>query len=138
MNTAMNIAASGMYASTMRLSATASNVANLRSNGKLPSGEQDQTTAQKTDSAYQAVAVSQTATADGSVQAAIKPVQPTYMPAYDPDSSDANEQGMVATPNVDLGNETANRIEGSQAYQASANAMKAADNNLKSLLNLTV
>jgi flagellar basal-body rod protein FlgC len=139
MNTAMNVAVSGMLAASAGLNASASNLANLESDGPVPATSPQQPVAPAPGSVYQAVAVTQTAQPGGGVTASVTPSLPSYALAYDPF---ANMQGMVATPNVatpniDPAHEVVNQMMASLAYRANIATFKTAQQMEKSLLDAT-
>ncbi len=137
MNSAMNIAASGMLAAATSLAASASNVANMQSTGPVPATGLMQPVAQNPGSVYQPVTVAQSATSGGDVSATVMPSLPSYALAYDPSAPYANMQGMVATPNVDPAQQTVNQMMASIAYKANIASFKAAQGMMKSLLDAT-
>lgn len=103
---AIGTATSGLGASLARLAASASNVANVRSDGSLAasgSGSAGQP-------AYRPVRVQQGEAAGGGVAFTYERVNPSWRPAYDPASSAANGEGMVARPNVDLTTEAVEQL----------------------------
>ena len=55
---------------------------------------------------------------------------------YEPDHADANEQGYVAYPNVNLMVEMANMIEATRAYEANVSALNATKSMAMSALNI--
>jgi flagellar basal-body rod protein FlgC len=135
MSSAMGIAVSGMAAAGLRLTASASNVANMLSNGPVPATGPGQPVAQTPGSVYQPLTVSQTPLPGGGVTAALAPALPSYALLYDPSAPNADAKGMVAAPNVDLGQEIVNQLTASIAYKANIHAFKAADSALKTLLD---
>jgi flagellar basal-body rod protein FlgC len=137
MNTAMNIAVSGMLAASAGLNASASNLANLESDGPVPATSPQQPVAQAPGSVYQAVALTQTAQPGGGVTASVTPALPSYALAYDPSAPFANMQGMVAAPNVDPAQEMVNQMTASLAYRANIATFKTAQQMEKTLLDAT-
>lgn len=131
---------SGLLAQTRRVEASASNVANVRSNGAVP----DRTGAVSAGqpAVYQPLAVAQSSQsssqAPAGTRATYTPITPPYLQQYEPDASYANEQGMVAAPNVDLPTERVNQIAASRAYGANIAVAKTQDEMLKSLLDSKV
>jgi flagellar basal-body rod protein FlgC len=98
MSDILGIALSGAAAATRRIDATASNLANQRTTGRLP----DSKAVANTDSRapYTPLTTSQSdlRTADGQAAgttAALKPLSQPFVAEYDPSSSDANAEGMV-------------------------------------------
>ena len=134
MNTAMNVAVSGMLAASAGLNASASNLANLESDGPVPATSPQQPVAQAPGSVYQPVAVTQTAQPGGGVTASVTPSLPSYALAYDPF---ANMQGMVAQPNIDPAQEIVNQMTAALAYRANIATFKTAQQMEKTLLDAT-
>ena len=100
----INIALSGLAAATKKLEASASNIANLQTVGSLEEGSQ---------APYSALTTHQTAQTDGEgngvgVSSEIVPKGQPFVPAFDPDSPFANEEGIIGVPNVDLAEEAVN------------------------------
>jgi flagellar basal-body rod protein FlgC len=127
MNSIMSIALSGMQAARQRLEVASNNIANAATTGALPvSGG--------TTSAYQPQRVDQHSVASGGVATTVSPVDPAIVTAYQPDSPQANQDGQVAAPNVDLVGEVINQRAAFQAYQASARLVGVANELDKTLL----
>jgi flagellar basal-body rod protein FlgC len=114
----MSISASGMQAASVWLSATASNIVNLNTDGTLPSTPPNQPVDPSSSNVYQPLSVAQTSSADGGVTASSGPRLPSYLLAYDPQSPYANMQGMVATPNSDLATEVVHLREAASNFRA--------------------
>jgi flagellar basal-body rod protein FlgC len=55
---------------------------------------------------------------------------------YDPDHPDANEEGYVAYPNINLMEEMANMIQATRAYEANVSALQATKNMAMSALEI--
>ena len=135
MNSAMTIAVSGMLAASTSLTASASNLANLQSDGPVPATDPQQPVVPAPGSVYQPVQVTDTARPGGGVSAAASPSLPAYSLAYDPTAPFANMQGMVAQPNVNPAREVVNQITASLAYKANIATFKTAQEMEKSLLD---
>jgi flagellar basal-body rod protein FlgC len=131
MNSIMATAASGMAASAMWMSAIASNIANARDGSALAAASQ--TVAPAT---FQPVTVSLSAQAAGGVQAQIAPTTPATVASYAPSSSDANAQGLVGMPNVDLVSQFANMATATASYRANVAVFKAASKMNETALNI--
>lgn len=122
MTNSLSIALSGLGASLKRLGAAASNIANFQSSGSLEPGGK---------APYQARTVVQTAqiTGDGQgagVSADIVSKKEPFVPVYAPDSLDANAQGMVAMPNVDLAEEIVGLKMAALTYRANVKVLETA------------
>ena len=135
MTDAMTIAASGMQAASLQLSAAASNIVNMNDSGPVPATPPDQAVAQVSGAVYQPLTVSQSSTPGGGVRATLEASLPSYYLAYDPNAPFANLQGMVATPNTDLASQIANLNNAAISFRASLAAFKAASRMFKSLLD---
>jgi flagellar basal-body rod protein FlgC len=140
MSDILGIALSGAAAATKRIDATASNLANQRTTGRLP----DAKGAVSADSRapYTPLNTSQSdlRTADGQgagTQAALKPLSQPFVQEYDPSSSDANAEGMVGAPNVDTDQQIGQQILGSLAYSANMSMARTSSDMMKDLLNMT-
>lgn len=139
MAASIGIALSGLTAQTRRLDASASNVANVRSTGAVPTP--NATTGGATDgiadgkrAPYQPLAVAQT-DANPGTRATYTPITPAYLQEYAPDDSAANGDGMVAAPRVDLATERVNQMAASRAYGANVAVVRTQDEMLTALLD---
>jgi flagellar basal-body rod protein FlgC len=137
MNDAMNIAVTGMLAASTAMTASASNIANMQTDGPVPATGPQTPVLQAPGSVYQPLAVSQSAQPNGGVSASLTPSLPGYALAYDPSAPFANMQGMIATPDVDPAREAVNQITAALAYKANIASFKTAEEMEKSLLNAT-
>lgn len=100
----INIALSGLGAATKQLNASASNIANLQTVGSLAEGGQEPYT--PVDSINSTV--TDTNGNGQGVTSAYAPRNPAFVPAYDPNSPFADENGIIGLPNVDLAEEAVN------------------------------
>jgi len=107
----MSIARSGLEASMLRLTASASNVANAQSNGVVPGSSSGQ-------AVYQPVRAELSPSAGGGVQGRLVPTDPAYRLTYDPASVHANADGMIAAPNVDVADELVEQLSAKLAFEA--------------------
>ena len=138
MNVAMNTALSGLTAASRHLDASASNTANARTTGPLPA-DGNLAAVQATPasgSPYVPVQAVNTAQPTGGVRASLAPMSPALFAEYQPDSADANADGMVAAPNVDLARETVQQMIAGTTYKANAKVAQAADEMLKSVFDM--
>lgn len=134
MAASIGIALSGLTAQTRRLDASASNVANVRSTGAVPTTDG---TAEGKRAPYQPLAAAQS-DANPGTRATFTPITPAYLQEYAPDDSAANGDGMVAAPNVDLATERVNQMAASRAYGANIAVVRTQDEMLTSLLDSKV
>jgi flagellar basal-body rod protein FlgC len=121
----MTIAASGMAAATVSLTAAASNLAVAQTAAPI-SGAQN---------AYQPVTVMETSLPGGGVSAGMIRA-PSFTLSYSPASPFADAQGMVAVPNIDIATQMVNQITASVAFRANVKVFQIAARNQKSLIDL--
>ena len=129
------IALSGMNAAARRLDVSASNVANVASSGTLP--ESDGTVPAGAPQAYVPLQVVQTDIAGGGTQTDVSSVRPSSVASFDPQAPFANQDGLVASPNVDLSTELVSQLVARYSFAANALVMKA-DNEMSQTLIDTV
>jgi flagellar basal-body rod protein FlgC len=125
---AIATALSGMNAAARRLEVSASNTVNARTTGTVPDANGRTT-------AYQPQDVHQQAVPGGGVTSTVVSRPNGIVRAYDPDSPDADPNGMVGAPNVDLAGEAVTQLTAKLDYQAALKVMKVADDMLKSTLD---
>jgi flagellar basal-body rod protein FlgC len=132
---AMNISISGLHASAARLSASASNVANGRTTGGLPTN-----LAPSVPAPYAPVDVVQTSVGESGGVAGVAvtyvPRTPAYVVAYDPGEPFADARGMVAAPNVDLAQEAVSQIGAAMSFRANLAALKLEMETAKELIDV--
>jgi flagellar basal-body rod protein FlgC len=141
MNGAFSIAASGLNAASLRLSVSASNIANAESAGPLPSATGQ---AAVFPPAYTPQRVDQVdiAGASGSggagTAATVTAVDPATVAAYDPTAPYADPKGFVAAPKVDLTGEAMNLLIAKYGYAANAEVMRVLAQTIQYLLDFKV
>jgi flagellar basal-body rod protein FlgC len=135
MSSISTIALSGINAAARRLTVSASNVANVDSTGALP--DANGTVAAGAPQAYAPLELVQTASAGGGTQTALTTVTPSTTAVSDPQAPYANQDGLVAAPNVDLPQEMIGQMIANYSFAANATVMKADDRMTKMLLNIT-
>lgn len=134
----MNIAVSGLGAASLRLTASASNIANMRTRGPLPATPPSQDVPQGPGQVYQARRVEQVANPDGGVSASLQASLPSWRTAFDPHAPYANADGLVAEPDVDIAGEFVNMIQARAAFGASLAVIRTVNQNEKSLFDLII
>jgi flagellar basal-body rod protein FlgC len=138
----LSIATSGMQAASTRLDVAASNIANSQTTGPLPTttGNSGSTSTSGFPSAYVPLAVNQVETSNGSgpsgTLATVVPVSPSFVPVSDPSAPFADQNGMVAAPNVDPANMLIQAAIAQYSFSANAKVATAADQMTKSLLDI--
>jgi flagellar basal-body rod protein FlgC len=119
------ISLSGMNAATVKLNASASNLANAGDTSRVggPPG-------------YSPLSVQNSATPGGGVTAVATTMAPGQMLAFDPSSVMANPSGLVDTPEIDPVNEISNQIAAGHAFAFSLEALQVADEEQQTLLDI--
>jgi flagellar basal-body rod protein FlgC len=135
MSSISTIALSGMNAAARRLEVSASNVANVQSTGALPNA--DGTVPAGAPRAYAPLELVQTASAGGGTQTTVTTVTPSTTAVSDPQAPFANQDGLVAAPNVDLAQEMIGQLIASYTFTANATVMKADNRMTRTLLDIT-
>jgi flagellar basal-body rod protein FlgC len=115
---AVHTALSGLQANTERVRVAANNIANAGNIGAL-----DPTDGPAPYTPQDVVAIADPL---GGVQAQVIARDPAYVPAPDANSPYANDQGVVAVPNVDLAEEIVDLNLAKTAYAANALALRVA------------
>jgi flagellar basal-body rod protein FlgC len=103
------------------------------STGALPAP--DGTVPAGTPQAYAPLQIVQTASADGGTQTSVTTVNPPSVAMSDPQAPFANQDGLVAAPNVDISQEMVNQMIASYSFAANAKVLTADDRMTKTLLD---
>ena len=117
-------------AQSKRLAVSADNVANMRSRGVDPDGPAAQ------PGAFQPKQVKEVSTGGGGVRGELRPVTPASIQTYEPGSPDADAEGLVNRPNVNLAEELVTQIQAQRAYEANAAAIRTQDEVTDTLLDI--
>ncbi|WP_375309953.1 flagellar basal body protein [Bradyrhizobium sp. A5] len=144
-----SIATSGLSAASLRVNVAASNIANVNTTGPLPAsggssssaGAGSPGIAPTFPAAYVPLRVDQVSQSSGSTPdgtvATVSTVSPSYTAQSDPSAPFANQDGMVAAPNVDLANEFAQLATAKYSFIANAKVIQAYAETTDSLLDIT-
>lgn len=119
------IAASGLAAATLKLTVSASNLANAGDAAPVGSS-----------SGYQPLTTEQSPAPGGGVIARAVAARPSSLVVYDPTSPLADAHGLILAPEIDPIIEIANQLAAGRAFAFSLEALKVADENEKTLLDL--
>lgn len=128
--TGMRVSSSGMAAQRMRMNTISSNIANINTT-RTPEGGAYRRKDVVFESMPEGKSFGDILTS--SPQKDVARVQVTDVISdtkaplmkFEPDSPDANEDGYVAYPNINLMEEMANMIQATRAYEANVSAMTA-------------
>ncbi|WP_439375543.1 flagellar basal body rod protein FlgC [Bradyrhizobium sp. DASA03120] len=119
----LSIATSGLSAASLRVSVAASNIANISATGPLPASGIAPTFP------YVPLRVDQVSQSSGSTPggaaATVSTVSPSYTAQSDPGSPFANQDGLVAAPNVDLASEFVQLATAKYSFIANAKVIQA-------------
>jgi flagellar basal-body rod protein FlgC len=124
-----SIAVSGLNNAVARIANAATNIVNASSTGQLPNNSGG------TYTGFQPQDVISTSTALNGVTSTLQPRNPAYVTVSDPTSPDANAQGLVGAPNVDLNSELIASKEAQVSYGANAKVIKITEEMQQSLLD---
>ena len=134
----------GLKAASMVVAAAASNIAGIGATATLEDAKilpvepgqkpGDQPNGQGQDG-YKPLRVIQESLADGGVSASYGAISPAYVVAFNPADLNANEDGLLAMPNVDVAGELINLGVAQRAYEASLKVIEAEEEMSGSLLD---
>ena len=143
----LSIATSGLNAASLRLNVAASNIANASTTGPLPgssgtpAGAGGSAGAAGFPAVYVPLQVNQVDQTSGStpggVAATVSTVSPGFVPQFDPNAPFANQDGLVAAPNVDLASQFVPLLVAKYSFAANAKVVQAYSDTTKSLLDIT-
>jgi flagellar basal-body rod protein FlgC len=131
MSPVSTIALSGMKAALQRLDAAASNIANVRSYGPLPSAA-----ATGYPPPYTPVDVVQMSVAGGGVVSRVINSPRGPVAYYDPSAPYADASGMVGAPDIDLAGEMVNLITAELDFAANLMVLRAESEMMASLFDI--
>ncbi|MDN3272802.1 flagellar basal body protein [Frankia sp. RB7] len=141
----LSIATSGLSAASLRVNVAASNIANVGTTGPLPaSGGSAGAGSASTNSAYPAAYVplrvdqvdQSSGSTPGGTIATVSTVSPSYTAQSDPSAPFANQDGLVAAPNVDLASEFVQMATAKYSFIANAKVIQAYSETTESLLDI--
>ena len=140
--TGMRISSSGMAAQRMRMNTIASNIANINTT-QTPEGgpyrRKDVVFESMPDAKNFGEIVTQGDPKDGFQRVQVTDVvsdRRAPLMKYEPDHPDANADGYVAYPNINLMEEMTNMIQASRSYEANVSAVQASKDMAMSALEI--
>lgn len=140
--TGMRISSSGMAAQRMRMNTIASNIANINTT-QTPEGgpyrRKDVVFEAMPDAKNFGEIVSATDPQSNFQRVQVSDVvsdRKAPLMKYEPDNPDANEEGYVAYPNINLMEEMTNMIQASRSYEANVSAVQASKDMAMSALEI--
>lgn len=130
----ISFALSGALAGERRVATSAGNLANLRSvAAPSASGEQ---TGPAGDPLFRPTRAIDQSGPVGGVRSTNLVVNPSAVQEYDPSAPDAGPDGLVYRPNVDIARETTEQISGQRQFEANLATVRAADDLLRSTIDI--
>lgn len=133
MSSISTIALTGLTAAARRLDVSADNVANVMTSGTLPST--DGTVPSGAPKAYDPLELMQSENTGGGTQTTVRTTLPSYVATSDPSAPFANQDGLVAAPNVDLSKEMISLVTARYSFAANARVLKADDQMTRTLID---
>lgn len=131
------VALSGLQASSTRLAASASNIANANSKGFTPKGAAEASArGEAVNTGYRPLTVQQSTIGSFGTAATTVSGASTSRPVFAPELRQADSDGMVAMPDVDPIQEAAVQIQARHAYRASLSTYRTGDEMDRALLDL--
>lgn len=140
--TGMRISSSGMAAQRMRMNTIASNIANINTT-KTPEGgayrRKDVVFEAMPDAKNFGEIITSTDPAAGFQRVQVSDIvsdKKAPLLKYEPDHPDANPDGYVAYPNINLMEEMTNMIQATRSYEANVSAIQASKDMAMSALEI--
>ena len=140
----LSIATSGLSAASLRLDVAANNIANALTTGPLPATSGSGAPAGGSSSnnlnlpaVYVPLQVNQAAQSSGGTVATVSAVSPGFSAQSDPGAWFANQDGLVAAPNVDLASQFVQLLAAKYAFAANAKVVQSYADTTRSLLDIT-
>ena len=141
----LSIATSGLSAASLRLDVAASNIANVLTTGPLlattgsgASGSSSNNS--NLPAAYVPLQVNQVDQSSGSTPggtaATVTTVSPSFVAQFDPSAPFADQNGLVAAPNVDLASQFIQLLVAKYDFAANAKVIQTYADTTKSLLDI--
>jgi flagellar basal-body rod protein FlgC len=129
MLSALNIAVSGLFASSKRLDNSANNVANVSSTVSRVDG-------QRVMEPFKPQDVVQTSQISGGVSTDLRERDPASVPLYDPNNIAADADGITDYPNVNLEEEIITQQIAGYDFKANLKVIETTDEMSEDLLNI--
>ena len=140
----LSIATSGLSAASLRLDVAANNIANALTTGPLPApsgsgapGGGSSSNNSNLPAVYVPLQVNQAAQSSGGTVATVSAVSPGFSAQSDPGAWFANQDGLVAAPNVDLASQFVQLLTAKYAFAANAKVVQSYADTTRSLLDIT-
>ena len=126
LNDSFAISASGLSAERLRMDLISGNIANLNTTRTAEGGPYKRRVAVFAESLEKAIGNSAASAGKGVEVAAVYQDQAPPRLVYDPSHPDADEQGYVQMPNINIITEMVDLITATRTYEANVTALNAA------------
>ncbi len=126
----LGISLSGMQASAAHLANSANNIANMHSTSSVSNGEH------KNDGFKPQTLLKSSVEPTGGVRTELRAKTPATVPVYQPDSINADKNGIVEYPNVNLEQEIIGQQMATYDFKANLKAFETIDDIMNSLLDV--
>ncbi len=130
-NNIANIATTALQNASKSLEVSANNIANVQTKGQIGGNAENGV-------AYVARRADSTSQVEGGVRTLIREKNPGTIPVFDPSNPQANADGLIEIPNVNIAEEIVTQKFASYQADAGLKVLKAADEITGKLLDITV
>lgn len=146
MISAIGPALTGLKAATTSVAVSASNIVNMRDTGNLANAQVsaadrarlNTAPPQPSEDLYRPFRADNVTIAGGGVRAVVQQTDPPHVAEYDPADPQADADGVVARPNVDLASELVNMTQAKTMFRANLKVIRTADDMMGALLDSKV
>lgn len=131
MNASLQASLSGMNAAATKLNVSANNIANADSTKKLENG------VLKNEVFVPSQVTDVSLGGNGGVKSFVNPVEPaSFLKTNAPNDPNADAEGFITKPDVDLGTETVNQLMAKNAYKATLVTLQAQNETMQQALDI--
>jgi flagellar basal-body rod protein FlgC len=136
MISAVHSSVSALKAASASLASRADNIANVRTTARIDEVSVDRSSRRELpEEVFRPSRPTYVAREHGGVDVEIEPVDPSHRVVYDPRDSRANEEGLVAAPNVNLEENLVGAIQDRAMFLANVAVIRTADEMSGALLD---
>lgn len=133
---AINSSVSALKAASTSLAARADNIANIRTNARVDEVSIDRSSRREpAEEIFRPTRPSFVARERGGVDVQFEPVDPSHRIVFDPRDAKANEDGLVAAPNVNLEENLVGALQDRAMFLANLAVIRTADEMTGALLD---
>ena len=133
---AIHSSVSALKAASASLASRADNIANVRTTARVDEVSVDRSSRRALpEEVFRPTRSTYVAREHGGVDVKIEPIDPSHRVVFDPRDSRANEEGLVAEPNVNLEENLVGAIQDRAMFLANVAVIRAADEMSGALLD---